>query len=403
MSKTDNNAPVIALQRKQKEYLEALYNQSLGDGINVSLDSDIQIGAVELKDAATDTRAKLANGSTILTTDNALAVADANVKSDTAAIKTAVEILDNAISGNEMQVDVITMPAVTVTNAGVFPVQEDGAALTALQLIDDIVKEEDSAHTTGDKGALLLAVRNDAGTSLVGTDGDYAPLQVNSLGMLNVNLDTVRDVPPEVGAGNAGGGTLRVSISTDDVNLSAIKTAVELLDNTVSGSELQVDVVTLPGTVSSDITAIKTAVEILDNTVSGSELQVDIVTMPDVSITSVVKTVATWVTTQDLTASYADFGAEIPTEGYTKIGVWVKADVNDSTTVTLQALGLHTTAGDEFELDGIGEITLWTSGASDFNKYYEIEVGAVPIIQLQAKAGTVGATAGDLTISITKA
>jgi hypothetical protein len=37
-----------------------------------------------------------------------------NIASDTAAIKTAVEILDNAISGSEMQVDVVTMPAVTV-------------------------------------------------------------------------------------------------------------------------------------------------------------------------------------------------------------------------------------------------------------------------------------------------
>jgi hypothetical protein len=44
------------------------------------------------------------------------------------SIKTAVETLDNAISGNEMQVDVLTMPTVTVnshnvTNAGTFAVQ----------------------------------------------------------------------------------------------------------------------------------------------------------------------------------------------------------------------------------------------------------------------------------------
>jgi hypothetical protein len=39
-----------------------------------------------------------------------------NIDTSTAAIKTAVEIIDNAISGNEMQVDVITMPTTTVTN-----------------------------------------------------------------------------------------------------------------------------------------------------------------------------------------------------------------------------------------------------------------------------------------------
>jgi hypothetical protein len=39
-----------------------------------------------------------------------------NIDTSTAAIKTAVEIIDNAIAGNEMQVDVITMPTTVVTN-----------------------------------------------------------------------------------------------------------------------------------------------------------------------------------------------------------------------------------------------------------------------------------------------
>ena len=89
--------------------------------------------------------------------------------------------------------------------------------------------------------------------------------------------------------------------------------------------------------------------------------------------------------------------------GYTKLGIWLIADVNDSEDVTLKILGKHTSAGtDEYEIDGVSTKELWTSGASDFKKYYEVEVGAVPMIQLQAIAGTVGATAGDLTISITK-
>lgn len=76
-------------------------------------------------------------------------------------------------------------------------------------------------------------------------------------------------------------------------DITAIKTAVEALDNAVSGSELQVDLVgpipagtnnigdvdvaTLPGTVQTDIAAIKTSVELLDNAIAGSEVQVDIV------------------------------------------------------------------------------------------------------------------------------
>lgn len=45
---------------------------------------------------------------------------------------------------------------------------------------------EDSAHVSGDIGKFMLAVRNDADVSLVSTDGDYAPLQVDANGRLKV-------------------------------------------------------------------------------------------------------------------------------------------------------------------------------------------------------------------------
>jgi len=80
---------------------------------------------------------------------------------------------------------------------------------TAVQLLDDIVYNEDSAHTTADPGAFVLAVRNDTRGTLVSADGDYSPFAVNGSGDLYV-IDT---------AGN--------------VILSAIKTSVELIDNLV--------------------------------------------------------------------------------------------------------------------------------------------------------------------------
>lgn len=43
---------------------------------------------------------------------------------------------------------------------------------------------EDAPAASGDRGALVLAVRNDAGGTLVDANGDYAPLQVNNLGEL---------------------------------------------------------------------------------------------------------------------------------------------------------------------------------------------------------------------------
>ena len=70
--------------------------------------------------------------------------------------------------------------------------------------------------------------------------------------------------------------------------LTSIKTAVEILDNVVSGSEIQADIISsalpsgastsaLQSNIDSKLGDIKTAVEILDNAVSGNELQVDIV------------------------------------------------------------------------------------------------------------------------------
>jgi hypothetical protein len=64
------------------------------------------------------------------------------------AIQTAVEILDNTVSGSELQVDVLTAPSTAVTNAGTFVTQINGAALTALELIDNPIHVDDAATFT---------------------------------------------------------------------------------------------------------------------------------------------------------------------------------------------------------------------------------------------------------------
>lgn len=45
---------------------------------------------------------------------------------------------------------------------------------------------EDSQHVSGDTGTMALAVRNDSGSVLAGTDGDYIPLSTDSTGALRV-------------------------------------------------------------------------------------------------------------------------------------------------------------------------------------------------------------------------
>ena len=63
-----------------------------------------------------------------------------SAKQDTAqtsfdAIKTAVEIIDNAISGSEMQVDVLTMPTTAVSQSGTWTVQPGNTANSTAWLV----------------------------------------------------------------------------------------------------------------------------------------------------------------------------------------------------------------------------------------------------------------------------
>lgn len=63
----------------------------------------------------------------------------------------------------------------------------DSNIASLLSEVQSITFAEDTAHTTGDFGIMGLAVRNDAGTSLVSADGDYSPLSVDSAGNLRVS------------------------------------------------------------------------------------------------------------------------------------------------------------------------------------------------------------------------
>jgi hypothetical protein len=112
--------------------------------------------------------------------------------------------------------------------------------------------------------------------------------------------------------------------------------------------------------------------------------------------------VKTVVTAQDLTASYVDFGSPVNVSGNSKLGVHITADVNDSLNVDLKVIALHTSGGSEFEVDGYNEIRLWGATVADFKKEYLYDCAELNFVQFQAKAGTVGSTAGDLTIEITK-
>lgn len=116
---------------------------------------------------------------------------------------TALQLIDNAISGSEMQVDIVAALPAGTNNIGDVDVLSvvPGTGATSLG------KAEDAGHASGDTGVMSLAVRSDSDASLCGTDLDYTPLQVDANGYLKVNI--------KAGAGSGG------TASTDDAAFTA--------------------------------------------------------------------------------------------------------------------------------------------------------------------------------------
>src|SRR3990167_5392892 len=190
------------------------------------------------------------------------------------AIKTAVELIDNAISGSEMQVDVITMPSVAVTNGGLtelaaainassqmdvniaasgvdvmlgtdFSAVLGTADLTILTQADNIVNTQDTLATS----AFLYAFDGTAWDRMLG----------NSTDGLLVNL----------GANNDISGTVTANLSaTDNAVLDNIDTSLNAIDTDAAAIEV------LLGTIDADTGRILTSVQLIDNDISGAEFNI---------------------------------------------------------------------------------------------------------------------------------
>jgi hypothetical protein len=142
--------------------------------------------------------------------------------------------------------------SLTVDNGGTFAVQVDGAALTSLQLADDVIATLGTTTYTeaATKGTLIGAVRRDADTTLVDTTNEVAPLQVNAAGQLKVSNITALPA----GTNNIG-----------DVDILSIAAG----DNNIGN----VDIVTLPNVTNGGTFAVQesgsalTALQLIDDIV----------------------------------------------------------------------------------------------------------------------------------------
>lgn len=193
------------------------------------------------------------------------------VASDITAIKTAVEVLDNAVSGTEIQVDVVApLPAGTNSigtvvlgagSAAVGTVEIGATSLAALETINAV------QSGTWNIGTVTSITNSVAVTDNNGSLTVDAPVGTPVFVRLSDGTNPITALPI---TDNNGSLTVDGSVTVSGtVSVNALPTGTNNIGD--------VDVASLPGTVASDITAIKTAVEILDNAISGSEMQVDIV------------------------------------------------------------------------------------------------------------------------------
>lgn len=99
------------------------------------------------------------------------------IDTDTGNIATAAAAIQAALEGT------LTVASHAVTNAGTFPVQVDGSALTALQLLDDTIIAIDASAASA-KLNMVGVIRDDALSSLTPAEGDAVPLRVDANGAL---------------------------------------------------------------------------------------------------------------------------------------------------------------------------------------------------------------------------
>ena len=291
---------------------------TVADGllVNLGTNNDVVVSATNL-----DIR-DLSSTDVVTVTGGAGQTADVKVTLDSESVavtNAGITTIAGAVAGTEMQVDVITMPTITVnahavTNAGTFAVQVDGSALTALQLIDDIIYIDDADWTDSTSKHALVGGLYQSTPQTV-TDGDVAPFNITVNGALHVAQQgtiavTQSGTWDEVGINDSGNAiTVDWAGTAPPIGAGIEATALRVTIATDSTGVLSVDdnggILTVDGTITANLSAtdnaVLDAIE-LDTTtiagaVSGSEMQVDVLTMPSVTV------IATNLDIRDLTSA----------------------------------------------------------------------------------------------------
>ncbi len=226
------------------------------------------------------------------------------------AIQTAVEALDNAISGSEMQVDIVgalptgtnTIGSIKLTDGTLTASIRDTGSSDSLNVS---IVDASGNQITSFGGSVTQYTEGDTDASITGTAvmmevaaNTLQPIQGTVADGLLVNLGSNNDVTiaslplPSGASTSANQSTIIGHLDGVEALLTTIDADTSALFGTVSGSELQVDIVTsalptgaatsanqstiighvdgieaLLATIDADTSGIITAVELLDDTV----------------------------------------------------------------------------------------------------------------------------------------
>jgi hypothetical protein len=258
LSDTDNavlDSMVTSLQLLDNAVSGAGYNITQFNGASVPIGAGVEAAALRVT-VATDSTGVLSvddNGGS-LTVDNAqLSV----VGGGTEAAAMRVTIANN--STGVISID-DNGGSLTVDNGGTFVIQEDGAALTALQVLDNTIIVDDAAFTPattsvnmagftfddtapdsideGDGGAARMSANRNIYSTLRDAAGNERGVNINASNQLEINIGaqtadvTIADggnnisvdwggTTPPIGAGTEAA-ALRVTLATDSTGLVSV-------------------------------------------------------------------------------------------------------------------------------------------------------------------------------------
>lgn len=155
------------------------------------------------------------SGNPILIGGRASAASPSDMSTDGDAVylwTTLKGALNIADGGSSITVD----GAVTVTNAGTFVTQENGAALTALQLIDDAIFADDAAFTIATSKVMVAGGVVDETSTDTADEHDAAHLRVTTLRQL-----VVTNKPTATGEGCDTFSSIDLDESEEEIKASA--------------------------------------------------------------------------------------------------------------------------------------------------------------------------------------